>query len=236
MSLLRTVDEGRPSDGVGHISWADNNSTAFARLVDLYLRPGMTVADPTFGKGVFWKEVDVGQFDLLATDLATDGVDARALPYEDESLDALVFDPPYRYVERRTVAGHTDEQYRLSESLRFEQRPGVDGVLDLYERGIAEAARVVKLGGFVFIKCQDTAGDGKQYWIHLSVMEFCEKAGLTPVDLMVVVTASPPPTRWKVQRSLRKAHSYFVVARKGGFYPFGYKSVQRRGAVEGDGE
>jgi hypothetical protein len=224
---LQLVDEGVPNeDGVGHISWAASNEEMFARILDLYGRPGMTIADVTYGKGVFWKLVATADYHLLTTD-ATMGVDARALPYDADSLDMLVFDPPYRYVERRTVNGHTHEQYQL-ESLRLEQRPGIDGVLDLYRDGIREAGRVVKHGGFIIVKCQDTAGDGKQTWMHDHVMGYCEASGFTPVDLAVVVIASPPPTRWKIQRTLKKAHSYFIVARKGGCYPFGYKSVQAR--------
>ena len=227
MGLLEQVDLGVPNkDGVGFTSWAASNEEMFARLLSLYARPGMTVADVTYGKGVFWKRVDSSAYNLLATDAAT-GTDCRALPYEDESIDILVFDPPYRYVERKTQHGHTSEQYQL-ESLRFEQRPGIDGVVALYQDGITEAARVVKHGGYLFVKCQDTAGDGRQTWMHDQVFADCGNRGFTVVDLAIVVTASPPPTRWKIQRSLKKAHSYFVVARKGGFYPFGYRSVQSR--------
>lgn len=228
-----SVDDGiHAPDGVGLTSWADNNPDAFANLLRLYTRPGMTIADVTYGKGVFWKNVDRSLYDLHLTDLVTDGVDCRALPYSNDSLDALVFDPPYRYVEKKSTAAHTDQQYQLISTLRDtaapETRPGIDGVLDLYRDGITEAARVVRKGGYVFVKCQDTAGDGRQRWVHVDVMGYCEDVGLTPVDLAVVVTHRPPPTRWKIQRSLKKAHSYFIVARKGGFYPFGYRAVQAR--------
>lgn len=234
-ALLRAVDDGRPNaDGIGHTSWATSNEEMFAKIIDLYARPGMTVADVTYGKGVFWKLVDASAYDLRATDACT-GTDCRSLPYESGSVDVVVFDPPYRYVERRTRHGHTSEQYQL-ESLRFEQRPGIDGVIDLYRDGIAEATRVLRVGGYLVVKCQDTAGDGRQTWMHDEVMRFCERNGFAVVDLAVVVVRSPPPTRWKVQRSLKKAHSYFVVARKGGFYPFGYRSVQPRQAATGDEE
>lgn len=225
---IASVDDGLPNtDGIGHISWATSNSEAMRRLMELYARPGQTVIDPTFGKGVFWKSVDVGQYDFHPSDLIN-GVDVRSLPFEDASVDVAVYDPPYRYVERTTVPSHVDEQYQLSGSLRLATRPGIDGVLDLYQDGIAEMMRVLRRGGFLFVKCQDTAGDGKQTWVHIEVMEMCRKADLEPVDLLVVVTERPPPTRWKIQRSLKKAHSYFIVARKGGFYPFGYRAVQKR--------
>lgn len=200
-----------------------------ARLMDLYARPGMTVRDVTYGKGVFWKQTDVSHYDFFGTDLALDGTDCRALPDAEESVDVLVFDPPYRYVERKTDSRPQMEiPYRVAASLRNANRPGVDGVLDLYEQGISEASRVLRHGGFAFIKCQDTVSDGRQRWVHIDVMNFCRLAQLEPVDLAIVTTDNPPPTRWKIQRSLKKAHSYFVIARKGGAYPFGYKSVQVR--------
>jgi hypothetical protein len=225
-ALLRSVDEGREApDGLGAISWADSNPAAFARLLHLYARPGMRIADVTYGHGVFWKDTDPTQYELLATDLVADGIDARNLPYPDGHLHGLVFDPPYRYVETRTTRkASLDRPYNL-EAVRGK---GMDAVMDLYRDGITEAGRVLARGGYAFIKCQDTAGDGRQRWVHIEVMQMLEAAGMTVVDLMLVVTANPPPTRWKKQRSLKKAHSYFVVARKGGYYPFGYKSVQAR--------
>jgi hypothetical protein len=225
---LRDVDSGIPApDGVGVISWANSNSTQFERILRLYARPGFSVADITYGKGTFWKDVDTDQYRTLLTDFAVDGVDASNLPYDDDSLDMVVFDPPYRYVERTSTASHTDDQYRLTETLKA-SRSGLDGVLDLYREGIAESERVLKVGGYLVVKCQDTVADGKQTWVHVKVMQWCEEVGCTPVDLAVVVTPSPPPTRWKIQKTMRKAHSYFIVARKGGTYPFGYKSVQTR--------
>lgn len=219
-------------DGRGHISHAESNKKMFGRILGLYANFGATIADVTYGKGTFWSDVNTNDYDLRATDLAVDGIDATHLPYADGSLDMVVFDPPYRYVERKTTAGHTDAQYRLTETLRTHdarpKRDGIDGVIDLYCDGIAEAARVLRHGGIAVVKCQDTAGDGKQRWVHVEVMAACERSGLTVVDLAIVITKMPPPTRWKFQRTLRKAHSYFVIARKGGFAPHGYKPVGKR--------
>jgi hypothetical protein len=50
---------------------------------------GSIVADVTWGKGVFWKNVPEGLYDVRATDIAT-GVDCRALPYTDSSMDCVV--------------------------------------------------------------------------------------------------------------------------------------------------
>lgn len=214
-------------DGRGHLSWTDSNPDALAHILAMYADPGARVADVTFGKGAFWKGNHGARVNLTASDLVSDGIDATNLPYPDASFDMVVFDPPYRYVETRSTPSHTDAQYRLSETLR-EVRPGLDGVLDLYRDGITEAARVLRWGGVAVVKCQDTVADGRQRWVHVEVMQWCEAAGMPVVDLSVVVTATPPPTRWKHQRTLRKAHSYFIVARKGGPYPHGYKAIAKR--------
>ncbi|MGH9902963.1 MAG: hypothetical protein ACRD68_14245 [Pyrinomonadaceae bacterium] len=40
------------------------------------------MADVIWGKGVFWKNVPKGSYKLLPSDLKTNGVDCRSLPYE----------------------------------------------------------------------------------------------------------------------------------------------------------
>lgn len=69
------------------------NAQVFPQILALHVPPGATVADVTYGKGVFWQSVPVDRYKLLPTDLQT-GVDCRALPYEDSSIDCVVLDPP----------------------------------------------------------------------------------------------------------------------------------------------
>jgi hypothetical protein len=70
------------------------NADVFPQVLELHVPKDAIVADVTFGKGVFWRNVDVDAYTVLVSDLDT-GVDATDLPYGDESLDALVLDPPY---------------------------------------------------------------------------------------------------------------------------------------------
>ena len=227
--LLRLVDEGRHNEnGVGHISWAFDNPTMFARIIDLYARPGMVIADVTYDKGVFWRAIDTSLYETRFTDL-TMGVDVRNLPYDSDSIDMVVFDPPYRYMAAKTRGGGlqmlNNNDYNLS-SLSTGTR--MKDVLNLYQEGIEESARVLRRGGFLVVKCQDSSGEGTQFWTHTLIMGYLQHVGCEVVDLAVVVNSSPPPTRWKIQRSFKKGHSYFIVARKGGQHAFGYRSVQSR--------
>src|SRR5271165_4552395 len=72
------------------------NDELFPHVLSLYVAPGSKVADVTFGKGVFWRRVPRHQYDLLASDLSK-GTDCRSLPYVDETIDCVVFDPPYMH-------------------------------------------------------------------------------------------------------------------------------------------
>src|SRR5437867_573820 len=70
------------------------NSDAFPKVLGLYAPRGSTVADVTYGKGAFWKNVPKDLFKTLGSDIVQ-GVDCRALPYEAGSIDCVVLDPPY---------------------------------------------------------------------------------------------------------------------------------------------
>lgn len=80
------------------------NADLFPDILRIYAKPGDKIADVTYGRGVFWRKVDTSQYECFFTDLAKDieppaigGVDMRDLPYEDESMDMVVIDPPYAY-------------------------------------------------------------------------------------------------------------------------------------------
>ncbi|MBL4846978.1 MAG: ParB N-terminal domain-containing protein, partial [Planctomycetes bacterium] len=84
-----------PGAGV-YTSHLGTNADLIAEVARLYLRPGDRVCDPTYGRGVFWSKVEVGEIDLVASDLLTvpdARHDFRSLPYEDASFDVFVLDP-----------------------------------------------------------------------------------------------------------------------------------------------
>lgn len=181
---------------------AGTNADLIKTVSDMYLKEKMVVADVTYGKGVFWKNVDTSKFTLLATDLQT-GTDFGNLPYEDASIDVLVLDPPYMH-GGETVKASINNCYKNKNTSH-------ESVIRLYTKGILEAARVLRKKGLLLLKTQDEIESGKQ---RLSSHELCsisEMLGFSVKDLFVLVQSSTPAMRESYQKTARKNHSYLFV-------------------------
>jgi transcriptional regulator with XRE-family HTH domain len=110
-----------------------NNDEQFPQILNLYVASGSTIADITYGRGVFWRQIPKDRYKLKATDLLH-GVDCRALPYADGSLDCVVFDPPYMHTPGGTAhRGHQNYEgyYRNNATSNGSDKIYHEAVLDL---------------------------------------------------------------------------------------------------------
>ena len=94
--MPRVVRNGQPRNDLIPSAHVDGNGSVFPQILDLYVLPGSRIADVTFGKGAFWREIAEGRYEVLATDLDM-GIDCRDLPYRCRSVDCVVLDPPYMH-------------------------------------------------------------------------------------------------------------------------------------------
>lgn len=217
----RKKPDGASTNGVVHSSHIGENAPLFKQILDLYVPVGSVVADVTWGKGAFWRDVPEGKYKVLSTDLQT-GVDCRDLPYEDGSLDALVLDPPYmeglfrqKTTEMAGAGSHSAFRERYSDSKATEHVEGApkwhDAVLDLYFKAGLEAKRTLRDYGIFIVKCQDEVSANRQRLTHVELINewaddfYCK-------DLYVVTrTNRPGIVRLVKQEHARKNHSYFLV-------------------------
>lgn len=68
----RRVINGTATNDLVFSAYAEGNDKVFPRILSLYVKPGSVVADVTYGKGVFWRHVPPGQYDIRASDILTD--------------------------------------------------------------------------------------------------------------------------------------------------------------------
>lgn len=215
----RQVRNGVPTNNLIFSAYADGNDHTFPRILSLYVAPGSIVADVTFGKGVFWRHVPKDQFVLLATDIL-DGVDCRALPYDGESIDCVVLDPPYMHTPGGTAhTAHTpfEEHYRNNDSGNRTKSKYHEAVLDLYRDAGFEAYRVLRERGVLIVKCQDEVCSNQQRFTHVEIMQMYDQMGFVAEDLFVVLRNNRPGVSRAVRQvHARKNHSYFLVFWKRG--------------------
>lgn len=212
----RRRQRGEPTNDLVFSCYQGGNDEVFPRVLELYVAPGSRVADVTYGKGVFWRRVPEGRYEVLPSDLAS-GTDCRELPYEDASLDCVVLDPPYMHTPGGTAhRGHQNYEtyYRNNRSAGGGGKYH-EAVLELYFAAAAEAFRVLREEGVLVAKCADEVCANRQRLTHVELVVELEANGWVAEDLFVVVRrAKPGVSRMLRQVHARKNHSYFLVFRK----------------------
>ena len=220
-------------------AYIDNNDEVFKDILSLFVEDGSVIADVTFGLGVFWNKVDTSKYTVLPSDLylkeetirkysklnPQSGINSKNLPYENESLDAVVFDPPYMesfYRNQTEQIGGTGTHYAFRRAYssgkgneKGESGKYHDAVTEMYIKSGIEAYRVLKEKGIYIVKCQDEVSANKQRLTHVEIITAFEQIGFYCEDLFVVIRNNKPViSRLKKQVHARKNHSYFLIFRK----------------------
>ena len=193
-------------------------------ILQLHVPRGSTVADVTYGKGIFWQNVDPEDYKVIASDIESTKVDCRKLPYGDETIDCVVLDPPYmegfyRSQESMLAGSGSYAAFRDSYSNGSkspETRPKYHAaVLDMYVSAGREASRVLRNKGILIVKCQDEVSANKQWLTHVEIINEYIANGFYARDLFVVMRRNrPAASRILKQKHARKNHSYFLVFEK----------------------
>ena len=222
---IKRIVTGKPSTDLILSAYVQNNEVIFPLILSLYVPVGSTIADVTYGKGVFWKNVNKDQYTLYCSDIKT-GVDCRKLPYKNQSMDCVVLDPPYMEGFYRRHSSHlagngTFASFReaYSDGSVYSQQtdaPKYHGaVLAMYCSAGLEALRVLKNNGILIVKCQDEVSANKQHLTHVEIINEYTKYGFIAEDLFVMIRNNKPNiSTLKKQVHARKNHSYFLVFRK----------------------
>jgi len=208
----RKSPDGNATNDLVFSSYIGTNDDMFPLVLSLYVQPGSVVADVTYGTGVFWRKVPQGVYNLLPSDLA-EGVDCRDLPYDSNSIDCVVFDPPYMHTPGGTAhANHQNYENYYKNNRAESSKKYHEAVLDLYFTAAQEAWRVLREGGIYIVKCQDEVCANQQRLTHVELINELSQYGFITEDLFVVMrTNRPGVSRLLKQAHARKNHSYFLI-------------------------
>jgi len=213
----RKSPNGKATNDLVFSSQLGNNDELFPKILSLYVKPGSNIADVTYGKGVFWRNVPSKLYKLHATD-AQNGVDCRKLPYKDMMMDVVVLDPPYMHTPGGTAHnGHQNYEnyYKNNVALNGSNKKYHEAVLDLYFKAGNEAYRILKTNGIFIVKCADEVCANQQRLTHVELINEYSSKGFIVEDLFVLLRLNKPGvSRMIRQIHARKNHSYFLVFRK----------------------
>lgn len=173
--------------------------------------------DCTYSMGQFWKNLPepVHKSDLYPKKKDVIEANSVDLPFNDESLRSIMFDPPF------VIAGDTYKNNGEGSSIiakRFEGYKDFNELKKHYYGTLKEASRILKENGFIVVKCQDVVAQSKNHFSHCLIMNMSLELGFFPRDLFVLLAKhrinSFNGSKWKRQIHARKHHSFFWVLQK----------------------
>lgn len=170
--------------------------------------------DPTYSSGKFYDDPRIIEpkfrSDLIPKYDYVEKHDAKSLPFEDGTVASIMFDPPF-------LAGYTKDKPTGVIGERFHGFRYIPDLWDWYVECLMEFHRILKPGGVLVFKCQDTVSSGKQWFSHCEIYNWATAGGgFIPKDLFILLAKNRMIGHNHAnQKHARKFHSYFWVFEKG---------------------
>lgn len=189
-------------------------------IIQLYIPQGKIDADVTYSKGVFYKNGNIQEpqykFDINPQTVDTVQADCRNLPLPDNSINSLMFDPPFLATSGKSLSTQENNNLILR---RFGYYRNEKELHKFYQDALNEFNRVLINNGILIVKCQDKISSGKQYLSHVFIINQAIEQGFYPEDIFILLAKSRIVADWQIknQKHARKFHSYFIVFRKSNF-------------------
>lgn len=179
-------------------------------IIDLHCQNGIE-CDVTYGNGGFYENISqpIFKFDIQPQNKETIKSCSTKLPLQKESIDSLIFDPPFlTYIKQ-------GREHNSIMAKRFSGYWSYEDLKEHYFGTIKEAARVIKYKGVFIIKCQDIIHNHKLHCTHNLVINECENNDFRLKDLFILLAKHRMPVNTKgKQQHARVFHSYFLVFEK----------------------
>lgn len=186
-------------------------------ILKLHVPANKIDCDPTYSKGNFYKntgiEIPTYCFDINPQTENTKYGDSRNLPLESNSLNCIMFDPPFLATTGQSLKSDKDNN-KINK--RFGVYPNEKELHQFYLDSLKEFYRILKYNGILIFKCQDKISSGKQYMSHVFIMNQAIEIGFYPKDLFILIAKNRLVADWQIknQQNARKFHSYFWVFEK----------------------
>ena len=192
-----------------YLSVFESDSEILKAINDIFLKGKWYDLDCTFSKGVFYKDIPeprqksdlIPQFDDVIQDDST-----QLNHFENESLDSIVFDPPFLFRKRKS-------QNADQISARFSYFNSFEELKEMYYKSLDSIYKKLNKGGHLLFKCQDMT-DGKFYCTHNEIINYATQNGFELKDIIIKKSNRKLQRDAKQQNCVAKVHSYWLVLKK----------------------
>jgi hypothetical protein len=181
-------------------TFTDNTELIIAMRTLGYLRDEWLTLDPTYGKGNWWKRWEPHRLIRHSREMNGDGFDFRKMEYDDDTFDAIAFDPPYVCPGGRKTSTLRDFQprYGLDRADEFRNPAELQSIIC---DGLTEMRRLVRPavkrgkdgGGIILVKCQDYVWGGALWEGTFHTRMHAHSLGLVCLDRIEHITPKQRP-------------------------------------------
>jgi hypothetical protein len=191
-----------------------NQEIIINSIIELHIPAGRIQLDPCYNKGNFYASGKVQdpefKFDVNIS-WCKNGVkqyDCRYLPFENESINNILFDPPFIIYPGKNMCKKMG---------RFGAFKTLKKLHEMYTDSFTEFHRILENNGILIVKCQDTTYGKHIHYTHIDdVILPCREIGFIDIDFFILLSRQRiESNKKKQQRNARKYHSYFIVFKKG---------------------
>lgn len=199
-----------------------SNRKVFIKILRFHKPPPATVLDATWGAGEFWRTEQSTLYDVVAnyTVIGMDIVkrprqtilgDCRAIPFNAQSFDVVVYDPPYGGGPQSGI-GELDDFYNWQgEDTTFGYGLTLKDLMILTRKLNEEANKILKHDGLLVTKIQDQG----RVFLHDLLEGWLTHFNM--IDLIIFAAYDHkimPKAKEEIVRQSLKCHSYFQVWEK----------------------
>lgn len=189
-------------------SVATNQNDILRNILTLYIKDNTFECDLTYSTGIFYQRLKQPKYKFDKFPLSADVTPlehAYSLP--NGIMNSVVFDLPFIVRPSSNKALMVDKRFTAFHS--------IDELIDTNREMLRLSYQLLKKGGYLVIKTQDTNYTGRQIWTSFMVQQFASEIGFSLEDVFILLANHAIVGKTLIQqRHARKYHSYFMVFRK----------------------
>lgn len=184
-------------------------------ILMLYSKLDYYELDPCYSTGCFYKrglKKPKFKFDINPKLHDVKYADVRDLPLPSQSVNSVIFDPPFVIGVPNSSKNVTSSNKTFNRFAGFFSK---EEQTKFYYDSLKSLYKVLKCGGIIAFKCQDTVSSGKQYIVHHDIVTMAQHIGFYVRDIFIYYKDYRMNSgKWITQRHARKHHCYYIVLEK----------------------